>query len=64
MSQTLSPKTHRADPSQKWYSRYQGIGVAKELILRRKGGWLLMAVIVVDSVLAAGAWFAVGYIVQ
>lgn len=68
MSQKLSPKTHRAGPSQKRYSKYQGIGVAKELIFRQKKSprwaWLLMAVIAIDSLLAATVWFAVGYIVQ
>jgi hypothetical protein len=33
--------------------------------MKRPGwGWLLIAVIVIDCLLAAGAWFAVGYIVQ
>ena len=39
----------------------------EELIFGRKSpgwGWLLMAVIAIDSLLAAGVWFAVGYIVQ
>jgi hypothetical protein len=33
---------------------------------KKRPGWgrLLIAVIVIDSLLAAGAWFAVGYIVQ
>jgi hypothetical protein len=34
------------------------------LIYGRKCGWLLIAVIAIDSLLAAGVWFAVGYIVQ
>jgi hypothetical protein len=34
-------------------------------IFRRKGwGWLLVAVVIFDSLLATGAWFAVGYVVQ
>jgi hypothetical protein len=52
----------------KWYIRYQEICRPEALVLRRKKrpgwGWLLIAVIIIDSLLAAGAWFAVGYIVQ
>ncbi len=68
MSQTLSPKTQHVGPSQKLYSKYQGIGVAKALIFWRKKSsrwaWILMAVIAIDSLIAAGVWFAVGCIVQ
>jgi hypothetical protein len=52
----------------KWYSRYQEICGPKVLLFRWKKrpgwGWLLIAVIAIDSLLAAVAWFAVGHIVQ
>jgi len=50
----------------KWYSSYRRIRRALISWRKKKPEWgrLLIAVIVIDSLLAVGGWFAVGYIVK
>lgn len=70
MTQTLCrPDATCLPDERKWYSKYQDTCRRKALMFRRKKkrpgwGWLLIAVIAIDGLLAIAAWFAVGYVVQ
>jgi hypothetical protein len=48
-------------------SAFLASSLARSAIERCKRGWLLIAMIAIiaaDTLLAAGAWFAVGYIIE
>lgn len=67
MTQALSHQNAARLPfKRKWYSRYRKIRRTLIFLRKKKPGWgrVLIAVIVIDGLVAAGGWFAVGYIVK